>query len=364
MTVPPTADLLLLIRPAVREQSPYLVSGSTETPAVKLNQNESPFDLPKALKEELVQTFLSIPFNRYPKEQPLELRDQLAAHLDYPPEGLLIGNGSNEITYTLGLCLIEPGRHVVLPSPLFSLYEKVVSLYEGTLVAVPPKPDLHFDVEALSDAIEKHNPSITVLASPNNPTGLSLSFEEIERLASISNGFLVVDEAYHEFSSQRSAFELLPSYPNLIILRTFSKAMGLAGIRIGYLAAHPDVVREFMKSRIPFAVDRIAETVALTLLDKPEILADHVDYLVRERDQLISHLQAMPDIDVIPSDANFVLFKSPQNPGLLMKKLSSHGVVVRNMEGYPELAGYLRVNAGSSEENKVFLSALELALQE
>ena len=359
MTPSVSEQLLSHIRPAIRHRKPYIVGGDSEAPAVKLNQNESPFDVPEELKKELLQSFLDIPFNRYPREHPYELTRELSDQLNHPPEGILVGNGSNEITYTLGLSMISTGAPIVLPTPMFSLYEKVVLLYDGTPISVPPSPNLHIDLDALHNAIKTHTPSLTIVTTPNNPTGLSLPLEAIESLLNTTQGFLLVDEAYVEFTSQRSALELIDQYPNLLILRTFSKALGLAGMRIGYLVGHPDIIQELMKSRLPFVVDPLAETVALALMKKPEIIASRVQYILHERNQLINALEKMPDVNVVPSDANFLLFKTPLEPSFLMKKLTSRGVLVRNMGGYPELAGYLRVNAGSQDENKVFLSALE-----
>ncbi len=351
-----------VIRQPVRNQKPYLVPGSQSEPDTKLNQNESPFDLPAELKQELVGVFLETPFNRYPKEHPYLLRNALAEKLDHPPEGILIGNGSNELTYTLGLCLVDPGTPVVLPTPMFSLYSSMVNMFGGKLISVPALASLDFDIEGICEAIKQHNPSLTVVTTPNNPTGLAIPVEKLAHIASLASGFVVIDEAYVEFTSEESAFTLLSDFPNIILLRTFSKAYGLAGLRIGYLVGHPDIISEFMKSRLPFMIDKLAETVALTLLKRADLIAERVEFMKESCRQITEALQAMPAVDVIPSQTNFVIFKTSQDPGMLMKKLSAGGVLVRNMIGYPELAGYLRVNAGSIKENKAFLRALEDAL--
>ena len=355
-------NLLQFIRQPVRAQKPYLVPGSSSEPDIKLNQNESPFDLPEDLKRELMDVFLEMPFNRYPKEHPYRLQDALAEQLNHPAEGILIGNGSNELTYTLGLCLIEAGKNVVLPTPMFSLYTSVVKLFGGSLVAVPPRPDLHFDVDGICKAVERTNPSLTILTTPNNPTGLALSLDDIKKVATLSKGFVLVDEAYVEFAEEESALSLLPDFPNIVLIRTFSKAFGLAGLRIGFLIAHPDIIGEFLKSRVPFMIDRLSEATALSLLKRPILIAERIDFMKSSCRQLTDKMQSLPGVNVVPSQTNFVIFKTPLTPGDLMKKLSEKGVLVRNMMGYPELAGYLRVNAGSLEENKVFLRALEDAL--
>ena len=268
-----------MIRQPVRNQKPYLVPGSAFEPDTKLNQNESPFDLPADLKQELVDVFLETPFNRYPKEHPYQLRQALAEKLGHPAEGILIGNGSNELTYTLGLCLVDPGASVLLPTPMFSLYTMMVKLFAGNLITVPALPDLHFDIAGICNAIEEHRPALTVVTTPNNPTGLAVPLAHLERIARLSPGFVLVDEAYVEFTAEESAFSLLSDFPNVILLRTFSKAYGLAGLRIGYLIGHPDVITEFMKARLPFMIDRLSETVALSLLKRADLIAERVQFL-------------------------------------------------------------------------------------
>lgn len=349
------------IRPAVRRERPYIVGGP-EKPAVKLNQNESPFDLPEEMKRELVDRFLEIPANRYPREQPWELRDRLAASLGLDPESVLVGNGSNEITHTIGLVAIEPGSSVVVPRPMFALYESVIRMHAGRVVAVPPLDDLSFDVAGVCEARRREQPPLTIVTTPNNPTGLAVPLAGIEAVLDAAPGLVVIDEAYWEFNPEAPATDLLDRYPNLIVMRTFSKAMGLAGLRLGYLIAHPEVVAEFMKARLPFMVDRFAEEVGLAVLARPQLVADRVAELRTSLEELRAGLERIDGVTTMPSAANFVLFKTPEEPSKLLGRLASAGVLVRSMGGYPELAGYLRVNAGTRSENKAFLTALKQAL--
>ena len=155
---------------------------------------------------------------------------------------------------------------------MFSLYKKVILLYDGWPISIAPKPNLQVDLESVHEAIRQHSPPLTIITTPNNPTGLSISFEAIESLLIETPGFLLIDEAYVEFTHQQSAIGLMGKYPNLLILRTFSKAFGLAGMRIGYLLGHPNIIQEFLKSRLPFVVDALAETVALALLKNQKLL--------------------------------------------------------------------------------------------
>ena len=354
-------EVLNRIRPAVRAQKAYHVGGF-ENPPIKLNQNESPFDLPPEIKRELVQSFLEIPFNRYPLEQPLRLIRSYAEYVGHDPDGVLVGNGSNELTYTLALTMVENGTPVVLPRPMFALYETAVRLHGGDLTSIPPRSDFSFDTEGILRAVEERQPALTVLTTPNNPTGLAMRLSEVESILAASTGFVVVDEAYVEFSEEESALTLMGSYPNLIVLRTLSKAWGLAGLRLGFLLAHPTVAREILKARLPFMIDPLAETTALTLLRHRELLAERARTMKASCLELTARLQEMEGVGVIPSQSNFVLFRTAVEPLLLMNRLAESGVLVRNMGGYPELKGFVRVNAGTEAENKAFLAALKTAL--
>ncbi len=354
-------DVLSLIRPAVRNQGEYVVDHPSGID-VKLNQNESPFDLPDEIKEELLDAFGQVDFNRYPSEQPQELRRALAEHEGVSPEHLIVGNGSNEITYTFGLAFLDPGDPVVLPRPMFSLYEKVAHLQEADLTEVPPRDDLRFDTDGLVRAVRETEATMTVLATPNNPTGRALRIDEIERIAAASPGMVVVDEAYVEFNDEPSARTLLDDYPNIIVLRTLSKAFGLAGIRIGYLVARPPVVTELMKSRLPFMVGRFAEQTALSVLRRPTLLDERVRQMQVSITEVAEALKTIDGVEVVPTQANFVIFTTPMDADRLQDHLTDHGVLVRNMGGYPELEGYLRVSAGTRAENKAFLTALEQTL--
>lgn len=349
------------VRAAVRGQKPYVVGGLSEA-AVKLNQNESPFDLPEALKRDLIEQFMAVPFNRYPAEQPHRLRDALAERLGRDPESVLVGNGSNELTYTLGLAFIDPGTPVVLPRPMFSLYGTMARLYGADLVEVPPRDDLSFDMDAVRAAVERHRPALTVLTTPNNPTGLALPLREVLSVLERTEGVVVVDEAYVEFTEEVSAEAVLDDYPHLILLRTFSKAAGLAGLRLGYLLGHPALMRELLKARLPFMIDRLTELTALALLERPHLLQERTAAIKASCGALTEALTALDGVDVRPSQANFVLFRTGHEPATLLRRLGDAGVLVRDMSGYPELRGYLRVNAGTEAENKAFLTALKQAL--
>ena len=360
---PSLDDVLHHIRPAVRDRSEYIVD-MPEGIDVKLNQNESPFDLPAGLKQELLDAHQRVQMNRYPSEQPEDLRHALAEYDGVNPDQILVGNGSNEITYTFGLAFLDPGDPVVLPRPMFSLYEKVMRLQEADLTIVPPQDDFGFDADALATAAAETDAVLTILTTPNNPTGLAMTLDELEQVVTASSGFVVIDEAYVEFNPEGTAIDLLERHPNVLILRTLSKGFGLAGARLGYLLAHPAVVTELMKARLPFMVDRFAEQTALAVLRRPDLIEDRVSRIEASITTLTEALQAMEGVEVVPSQANFVVFTTPLPADTLQNRLADRGVLVRNMGGYPELEGYLRVSAGTEEENNAFLDALDVSLEE
>jgi len=354
-------QLLALIRPAVRAEKPYLVPGARPV-SVKLNQNESPCDLPPALKRELLEAFFQIDFNRYPAEQPTRLIQVLESHCGVEPGSILVGNGSNELTYTLGMCFVEDGDGVLTPTPMFALYESMVRLHGGTPLQTHCTADFQVDCDDVVATIEREQPKLTILATPNNPTGLAIPKKEIERIVKAADGFVVIDEAYHEFNPEGTALDLLMRHPNVIILRTLSKAFGLAGLRLGYLVARPEVIGEMMKSRLPFMVDRLAEHVGLLLLRHQDLIRDRVDQIKVYTENLRQAMMQRDDIDVLPTDTNFILFRTDRDPAELLQHLADQDVLVRNMGGYPQLQGYLRVTSGTPSENKAFLDALTTVL--
>ncbi len=349
--------LLSLFRPAVRAERPYLVPGARPV-AVKLNQNESPFDLPPDLKRELLEAFFQIDFNRYPGEQPSRLIDALENECGTGAGSVLVGNGSNELTYTLGMSFIEPADKVVVPCPMFALYESMIRLHGGIPVRVTCSTDHQVRTDAIIAAIEESQPKLTILATPNNPTGLAIPRMDVERIIRASKGFVVIDEAYHEFNPEGSAVDMLSHYPNVIVMRTFSKAFGLAGLRVGYLIGRAPVIGEMMKARLPFMVDRLAEQVALLLLRHKDLVRERIESIQENTSALFEAMSEIEGLEVLPSHTNFLLFRTGQDPATLLNALADRGVLVRNMGGYEELKGFLRVTSGTTDENKAFLDAL------
>ncbi|HEX8386783.1 MAG TPA: aminotransferase class I/II-fold pyridoxal phosphate-dependent enzyme, partial [Rubricoccaceae bacterium] len=298
-----------LVRPSVRAERAYLVQTSSEAGA-KVDQNESPFDLPADVKQAALDRFAAEPWNRYPDDRPHALQAALAEHLGVEPGAVLVGRGSNDIVHTLGLCFLEAGTPVVLPTPMFALFASVARMHAAQVVPVPPEPDLSHDADAILAAAQASGAALTVVTTPNNPTGSTVSYADLERLAAGVPGVLLVDEAYHEFVSGPTAIDLLNAgHGNVLVMRTFSKAMGLAGLRVGYLVGAPALIGEIEKARLPFLVDRLGEAVALELLARPALVREHVDVLLVERERLMAEMAEM-GVETVSSAANFFLFRT------------------------------------------------------
>lgn len=349
------------LKPAVRKMGAYTVIGGQSAP-VKLNQNENPFDVPGAMKREVVEKFLSESWNRYPDVFPAAATERIARFLDVPTGCVIVSNGSNELIYTLAMATLSRGTSVLIPSPTFSLYEKVAELFEADVLNVSMTPDLEFDIDAIIEEAQRSRPRLVILSTPNNPTSKSISVEAIERIASEVRSLVVVDEAYIEFSRQQSALPLIYEHSNVIVLRTLSKAFALAGVRLGYLVTNPRLAAELLKPKIPFTTNRLAELMAVHILDNYALVESSVKKILDERTRVGAALKAFEADGLLlkahESDANFFIIEVAE-PQQVFDALKAAGVLVRNVSPYPMMEKCLRVGVGTPEENDAFLNALK-----
>lgn len=348
------------VKAAVRALRPYTLAARPAK--VKVNQNENPYDLPEALKRRVLEEALARPWSRYPDFDPRELLEALGRFARWRPDGILAGNGSNELIEALLMVTVGAGTPVVIPDPTFSLYALLTGVLGGTAVRVPLGPAFEFDADALMRAQRESRASVVIVCSPNNPTGTVLAPEEVARLCRDTDALIVVDEAYHEFSG-RSVVPLLHDHSNLIVLRTFSKAMGMAGLRVGYLLASPELVAEVNKARLPYNLNFFSQAAALAVLAEPGAVEEGVARLVRARDALFGDLAGLPGVRPFRSHANFILFAlEGRAPAQVFRALYDQGVLVRDVSASPRLTDCLRVSVGTDEENAAFLAALGRAL--
>lgn len=349
--------LTALVRPSVAASQVYRVPSYPEI-SVKLNQNECPFDLPLELKRELVARFVEEPWNRYPDEFGHDLRETVAWRVGWTADGVLLGNGSNELAQFLGFTLIEQGTPVVLLDPMFALFSKIVRLNGGVEHPVQCGDKFLTDPSKIIETAVRVGARLTIVATPNNPTARAIPIDELGHVAGEIPGLLLIDEAYHEFVDGPPATSLLESHPNVLVLRTLSKTVGIAGLRLGYLLGHPSLITEILKARLPFMINRLTSIVADYLLRHPEVVDERVRVLKAEREVLYAALSDMEGVNAIPSDTNFVIFSTPQPAVDVETSLAKRGVLVRDVSGYRGMDRFVRVNAGLPAENKAFLFAL------
>ncbi|RNA64751.1 histidinol-phosphate transaminase [Prosthecochloris sp. ZM_2] len=350
-------DLAHCLNPALKKIDAYRVDGGQQA-EVKLNQNESPFDLPGWLKEEILEEFRLEAWNRYPDILPFRGMRAYADFLGVSPESVMMSNGSNEMLYTIFLSCLTKGSRVVIPVPSFSLYEKIASLIQADIVEVPMRADdLGFDVDGIIAAARKANAALVVLSTPNNPTSGSLSLEEVRRIVEEVDGIVLVDEAYIEFSRQESALSLIQQYNNVIVLRTMSKALALAGMRIGFALTNPELMREIAKPKIPFTSNRLAEITLQRVLKHYGLVEEAVRFILSERSRISRSLASISGIRMFESDANFIIIRV-DGCDEVFSTLKQAGILVRNVSGYPLMQNCLRFNIGLEKENDLLLEQL------
>jgi len=349
-------NIARLLNPALQNIATYRVEGGQQA-EIKLNQNESPFDVPMWLKEEIITEFIKEPWNRYPDILPYRGMAAYADFLGVSADSVMMSNGSNEMLYTIFLACLGPARKVLIPDPSFSLYEKIALLLQSEIVRVPMLPGLDFDTESILRAVRDEDVDLIVLSTPNNPTSKSLTLDQIRLIAGSSDAIVLVDEAYIEFSRQRSALELIADLPNIVVLRTMSKALALAGIRIGFAVADPQLMAEIAKPKIPFASGRLAEITLTRVLENYFLVTDAVSYILREREKLYGSLLLIDGVEPFVSDTNFLIIRV-SDADSVFQRLQKEGILVRNVSGYRMMDNCLRFNVGLVEENQRIIEKL------
>jgi histidinol-phosphate aminotransferase len=345
------------VKPAVRAQSAYTLRAPVARR--KLNQNECPLDLPAALKRAVLDAVAAEPWQRYPEFVPAELLARLAAHYGWVADGVLAGNGSNELIQATLSVVLGPGDTVVAPSPTFSLYRLLTGVLGGRYLPVPLGEGFAYDVDRLIAAAVRERARVVVLNSPNNPTGSALPAGAVERVLRETDALVLCDEAYQEFGGP-SAIPLLRQSSRLVVLRTFSKAMGMAGLRFGVALAHPELAAELAKGKLPYNVNLVTLTAAAAALGESRLLAERTRAIVATRERFLAGLATVPGLTAYPTAANFVLIRCRARPAreVFRRLYDEYGILVRDVSGSAELAECLRISIGTGEDMDAVLDAL------
>ena len=348
-------EALSLVNKRVRDLSQYHLE-PRET-LIKLNQNENPSDWPASIKEEVAQFCRNRPWNLYPNFVPDRLKEQLSEYTGVPPAGIIVGNGSNEMLMVLLLALMDAHSQVVICQPTFTIYRLLVNGMGGTEAIVKLKADMSFDVKGICAAVTSKPQSLLILCSPNNPTGSALGEADLRTILEAHSGILILDQAYVEFGGF-NAIPLLKEFPNLIITRTFSKAMAGAGLRLGYMLGKPEIIGEINKIKLPYNINFFSERVAEVLLTHLDYVRVKVAEIIAQRDILYAFFKSLPLENVYPSSSNFIMIRSKRKTELF-EHLARSGILVRDVSKYPMLENCLRINAGTAEENQALQKVMK-----
>jgi histidinol-phosphate aminotransferase len=298
-------------------------------------------------------------FNRYPDPLQLDLKDALSKIKGVPIENTFLGNGSDEAIDLLFRAFCNPGKdNVIILPPTYGMYEVSANINDVEIRKVNLLPNFQLDLEGIAEAIDE-NTKLIFICSPNNPTGNSIVRTDIETVLANFKGLVVIDEAYINFAKQRTFIQELTEYPHLVILQTFSKAWGLAGLRLGMAFASSIVIDILNKVKAPYNISQSTQDLALAALENVGQVNEWIKVTVAERDLLSKRLLDLPMVrTVYPSDANFILVEV-DNPGLIYNSLVDQGIIIRDRSKVTLCEDCLRITIGTQKENEILLAALK-----
>jgi len=324
---------------------------------IRLNTNESPEPPPAAFRDAVAAEISRVEWHRYPDRAATELREAIAASHGVDAAQVFVANGSNEVLQTVLLAYAGPGRTVATFEPTYQMHGQIARVTGATVVEGERADDFTLDPAEVERVIAESQPHVVFLTSPNNPTGLVEPAQRVRQLLDIAPGLVVVDEAYAQFADW-TALDLIDEAVPLVVTRTFSKTWSMAGARLGYLIGPTWLVSELDKVVLPYHLDAVKQIAGRLALRYSDDMNARVDQIVAQRQRIVDALTAL-DIDVVPSGANFVLFRPRRLDGkAVWQGLVDRSVLIRDCSGWPRLANCLRVTIGTPDENTAFLSAL------
>jgi histidinol-phosphate aminotransferase len=343
-------DLDKLVRTNIRNLKPYSSARSefSGTASVFLDANENSYGSP-----------LTKWYNRYPDPLQWDLKKKIAGIKSVEAEKILLGNGSDECIDLVIRAFCDPQRDkIVICPPTYGMYEVYARINDVIVTEVPLSPDFQLNLEGIEAAIDERT-KVIFLCSPNNPTGNSLDREDIEVVLNNFDGIVVVDEAYINYSRYRSFATELADYPNLVVMQTFSKAWGLAALRLGMTFASPEIVKVLNTIKPPYNINAATQELALKALDNLEAVNEMIRETVRERADLVQSLLSLPFVKTVyPSDANFVLVKM-ENATAVYEYLKTKGIIVRNRSTVALCEDSLRITVGTEQQDRQLINTLQ-----
>jgi len=348
-------DLNLWIKEKVKSLKAYHVENFDCD--IKLHANENSFPAPPEIMDRFLDTFKAFELNRYPDPDCGGLKKIIAQRTLVPPESLVIGNGSDELIQILLQIFCDMGDTVAFPDPTFAMYAIIAKGMGLNVQTYSLNDQWDFKAEPFLKSLEEQQPRIVFLSYPNNPTGNCFNHAEVLKMVEQFPGIVVVDEAYYDFA-KLSFIEEISRHNNLVVLRSLSK-IGLAGLRVGFGAADPQIIEQINKIRLPYNANMVSQGLAEVMLQNFEPVQKQIDQIVSERDRLAQGLTDMGSITVFPSDANFLLFRADQGSTKVFKQLVKRSILIRDLSGHPRLKNCLRVTVGTPQENDEFMNQLK-----
>lgn len=349
----------LPIRDDLRGSVPY---GAPQLPdGIQLNVNENSFGVPIEVQNEIsneIAKTLAI-LHRYPDREFFQLREMLANYVpgDVSREQVWAANGSNEVLQQFHQAFGGPGRLVLSFGPTYSMYPVIAKSTLTEYLELPRQEGYELSAEYVSNAIEKHKPDIVILCNPNNPTGTSIAQEVVQAAYETTDGMVLVDEAYAEFSAESSAISLLEKRPRLVISRTMSKAFAFAGVRLGYMVSDPAVVDAMRLVRLPYHLSSLTQAASIAAIRNSDLMLSNVKEISKERERVARGLSSL-GLKVLPSESNFLLVEGFTEPRAVFDYLLQNGLIIRKTT----IAGALRITIGTPQENDKLLELMPKAL--
>ncbi len=347
------------IRPEIRAIRAYRLKQPAS--AIRLHQNEAPGDWPEAIKREVADRLLRVPWHRYPQARAEAVCEALGGLQGTPPSKIAATAGSNEALWAAFAATAARGT-VVMPSPTYSMAKTLALAAGARVVEVPLGPGFALDPDAVLRAAHVHQAEAIYLASPNNPTGNGLARDAVEAVVAGAPGAVVLDEAYWEFAGA-TWLEAVSRYRHVMLVRTFSKAMAGAGLRVGWITAQEPVVAELLKVLPPYSLNVFAQVATPVLVAHRDVAGGRVRMIVAERSRVAAGLQGL-GVRAHPSETNFLLFEPGFPPAAVWERLAGRGVLVRDVSAAPQLSACLRVSISTAEDNDRFLTVIATVIAE
>lgn len=350
------------LRKTIADFDPYFVAPIAEKHVINANENYLNVLTIPGVKEELIQALDTFRPQVYPKPMSDDIREALADYIGGKAENFIVGNGGDEmITYLLGTFL-DPGDQILIHSPTFDMYELGAETLGASAIKVKDLPGYRRDQKGLLEAIRRYQPKVTVICNPNNPTGDLLPRAFIEEVLKAADNIVFVDEAYMEFAQKESVIDLIDTYPNLIVLRTLSKAFALAGMRCGYLAADEALIEAIAKIKAPYNLNAFTQLFAPIVIRHREDIFKVRDDICVERERLYAAMKEIPGVTVYPSCTNFLLVQVDKKQEEIFEALRKKDILVKIYRNSQDIPNGFRISVTTKDVDDVLISVFREAL--